>query len=156
MKLNAFVLFVSDITRSKKFYTDVIGLDIIYDFGNNITLSQNIALWKASEQHPIQQKLDTKTNVNKVELYFEEDKIEDCYQNLVSAEVEIFQHLHEEPWGQRTFRFFDPDHHLIEVGEPLTVFVRNMDNKGMNHQQIHEKTGIPMKDITEILNKKNQ
>nr|WP_319400423.1 VOC family protein [uncultured Carboxylicivirga sp.] len=155
MKLNAFVLFVSDITRSKKFYTDVIGLDIIYDFGNNITLSQNIALWKASEQHPIQQKLDTKTNVNKVELYFEEDNIEDCYQILISAKVEIFQHLHEEPWGQRTFRFFDPDYHLIEVGEPLTVFVRNIDIKGMNHQQIHEKTGIPMKDITEILNKRN-
>lgn len=147
MKLNAFVLFVSDINQSKKFYTHVIGLDIIYDFGNNITLSQNIALWKAPEQHPIQQKLDTKADVNKVELYFEEDNIEDCYQKLISAEVEIFQHLHEEPWGQRTFRFFDPDHHLIEVGEPLNVFVANMLNKGMNHQQIHEKSGIPLEDI---------
>ena len=154
MKLNAFVLFVSDITQSKKFYTDVIGLDIIYDFGNNITLSQNIALWKASDNHPIQQKLQTNNTGNKVELYFEDENIEECYQKLISAEVEIFQHLHEEPWGQRTFRFFDPDHHLIEVGEPLKVFVTNMLKKGMDHQQIYEKSRIPLEDIKEILKEK--
>lgn len=151
MKLNAFVLFVSDIHRSKEFYTKTIGLEVIHDFGNNVTLSQNIALWNASDHHPIKQKLITKANANQAELYFEDENIEDRYQQLVDTGVEWFQPLHEEPWGQRTFRFFDPDRHLIEVAEPLTVFVENMQKKGLNHQQIHEKTGISLQDIEKIL-----
>ncbi|MCC8174194.1 MAG: glyoxalase, partial [Odoribacter sp.] len=29
----------------------------------------------------------------------------------------------EELWGQRTIRFYDPDGHLIEIGEALPVFL---------------------------------
>lgn len=28
------------------------------------------------------------------------------------------------PWGQKVIRFYDPDKHIIEVGEDLSVLIR--------------------------------
>jgi len=48
-------------------------------------------------------------------------------------------------------RFFDPDGHLIEIGEPMEVFVRNMTKKGLTAKQIAAKSGISIETINSIL-----
>ncbi|RKX68718.1 hypothetical protein DRP43_05215, partial [candidate division TA06 bacterium] len=48
---------------------------------------------------------------------------------IKSKNIEFLHEIHEEPWGQRTIRFFDPDNHLIEIGEPLPIFIKNMNIK---------------------------
>lgn len=151
MKLNASVLFVKDIKTAKHFYTKIIGLDIIHNFGTNITLSQNIGLWEVGDDHPIKLHLKNNTLVNRTELYFEDDKIKLQFDKLKAAGVEFFQELHEEPWGQQTFRIFDPDHHLIEVGEPVPIFVKRMKANGMSEEAISDQTGIPLNDLFNIL-----
>jgi len=151
MRLSAFVLFVKDIEKAKRFYTNTLGLKIIYDFGTNITLDQNIGLWQVSDGHTIDKELDTTTPANRSELYFEAEDIDAYYQQLKEHKVSFFQHLHEEPWGQRTFRFFDPDLHLIEVGEPLNVFVNNLKRNGLSDEAISTKTGIPLKNVRVLL-----
>lgn len=40
---------------------------------------------------------------------------------LFVADMKLLHDLHDEPWGQRTIRFFDPDDHLIEAGESLKL-----------------------------------
>jgi catechol 2,3-dioxygenase-like lactoylglutathione lyase family enzyme len=45
-RFHSIVLFVKDIDRSKKFYTEVLGQEIDYDFGNNVALKNGITLWK--------------------------------------------------------------------------------------------------------------
>ena len=47
--------------------------------------------------------------------------------------------------GQRVVRFYDPDKHIIEVGENIkTVCKRFLDN-GMTPEQVAERMDVPMK-----------
>jgi hypothetical protein len=58
----------------------------------------------------------------------------------------------EEPWGQRTIRFYDPDNNLIEVGETLEKFVGRMALSGMKLEEISAKTTIPIPIVKRLLN----
>ena len=44
MKYTSTLIAVKDIERSKRLYYDVLGLDVISDFGANVTLTGGIAL----------------------------------------------------------------------------------------------------------------
>lgn len=79
--------------------------------------------------------------------------IEKIFNDLENAGVKFFHKIHEEPWGQRTFRFFDPDGHLIEVGESLEIFVNNMKNNGLTIDQISNKSGIPVETLKKLIKK---
>ena len=44
MKFTSTLIAVSDLEKSKRFYQDVLGLDIIADFGANVTLTGGVVL----------------------------------------------------------------------------------------------------------------
>ena len=44
-------------------------------------------------------------------------------------------------------RFYDPDHHIIEVGENMKNVCKRYLDKGMSIEEISEKMGIPLKAI---------
>ncbi len=151
MKLHSIVLFVKDIELSKTFYTKLIGLSVVHDFGNNVILSGGISIWQIQQSHIISQKLETASNSNRFELYFEAENLDEINIKLEQNSVKFLHPIHTEPWGQRTLRFFDPDSHLIEIGEPLEVFVMNMSKQGLSPEQISIKSGIPIETVNNLL-----
>jgi catechol 2,3-dioxygenase-like lactoylglutathione lyase family enzyme len=151
MKFHSIALFVKDIEKSKTFYTNLIGLNIVHDFGNNAILSSGISLWQIQQSHIISKELETKNSSNRFELYFESDSIDEIYLKLEQNNVKFLHPIHTEPWGQRTIRFFDPDNHLIEIGEPLEVFVMNMHRQGLSPEQISTQSGIPIETVKDLL-----
>lgn len=156
MKFHSIVIFVQDIIKSTNFYIGFLDLKIEYDFGNNVGLSSGISLWQISSGHAIGMQLDTNSKVNRFELYFESENIEKDYKKLKTADVRFLHEIKEESWGQRTMRFFDPDDHLIEVGEPLEVFVLRLYQQQGSIQLVHEKTGVPMEMIRQIISSENR
>lgn len=153
MKLHSTVIFVKDIEKTKKFYTQYLGFEIEHDFGKNVILTSGLSIWEILPEHIINKELLTTKEVNRFELYFETDDIEAIFNDLEKAGVHFLHKIHEEAWGQRTFRFFDPDKHLIEIGETLEVFVKNMSQKGLTESQISKKTGIPTETVCNLLDK---
>ncbi len=151
MKLHSIVLFAKDIEKSKTFYTELIGLDLVHDFGNNVILSGGISIWEIQQSHIISQKLEIASNSNRFELYFEVENLDEINIKLEQNSVRLLHPIHTEPWGQRTLRFFDPDNHLIEIGEPLEVFVMNMSKQGLSPEQISNKSGIPIETVKNLL-----
>lgn len=151
MKFHSSVLFVANIKKSKDFYTRLLGFTVEYDFGNNVGLSNGLSLWEIMPHHQIAQKLNTADNSNRFELYFEHDNINEIFSILKDEGVTFFHEIHEESWGQRTLRFFDPDNHLIEVGEPLEVFIRRIYTSGLTIDQVAAKTGVPADSIQLII-----
>ena len=151
MQFHSTAVFVSDIERSKDFYTGFLNMEVEHDFGKNVILHNGITLWEIQEAHTIARELATQEPTNRFELYFESDEIEESFEVLKNAGIPFLHEIHEEPWGQRTMRFFDPDGHLIEVGEPLEVFVRNMYKKGLSPEEIKQKSGIPIETINDLL-----
>lgn len=151
-------LFIKDIEISKDFYTDVLGLSIDLDFGKNVIFTNGFAIWQIQDNHIIPTTLGlAKINdlsINRFELYFETENISQIYETLKSKNVKFLHGIHEEPWGQQTIRFFDPDNHLIEIGESMSQFVCRFYNQGLTIEQVHERTHVPIEEIKRLIDKK--
>ena len=117
MRLKNILIVVSDIERSKRFYHDLFGLQVIRDFGENVILSEGLVL---QEQKAWERLTDFNTVTgNASELFFEEN---DLGAFLLSVDkypekIEIVGDVRENSWGKRVVMLKDPDGHLIEVAE---------------------------------------
>jgi catechol 2,3-dioxygenase-like lactoylglutathione lyase family enzyme len=147
--------FVRDIEIAKKFYTEVLGLAIELDFGKNIILQGGITFWEITPGHIIPERLGldalSDQRANRFEFYFETAALDAVYARVWASGAEFLHPLHEEPWGQRTIRFFDPDRHLIEIGETLATFVKRLYNNKLTPEQVSQKTSIPLAKVKELL-----
>ncbi|WP_461636655.1 VOC family protein [Labilibaculum euxinus] len=151
MKFHSSVLFVKDIEISKDFYIRVLNQEIEHDFGKNVIFKSGLTIWEPAPNHIIEKELNTKGDLNRFELYFETELLEEFCERLKMKKTVFLHEIHEESWGQRSIRFFDPDNHLIEVGEPMEVFVMNMKNEGLSIKQIARKSGIPLETVETII-----
>ena len=102
------LIAVKDIEASKRFYKDVIGLDVEADLGTNVTLTGGISIqtletWKKFIQ---KDESDVVFGNNAGELYFESKDI-DAFCKLLNERDDIrYVHpLFEHRWGQRVVRF---------------------------------------------------
>ena len=59
--------------------------------------------------------------------------------------------LIEHSWGQRVIRFYDPDYHIIEVGESMEIVVKRFKNTGMTDEQIAERMHVSLEYVQSYL-----
>ena len=52
---------------------------------------------------------------------FEEDDFDKFADKLKECDIEYVHPIIEHSWGQRDVRFYDPDKHIIEVGENMKI-----------------------------------
>lgn len=119
MRLKNVLIVVKDIERSRQYYHDLFGLEMIVDHGGNMILTEGLVLqeekyWKEF----LGRDIIGKNNAG--ELYFEETNIDAFVQKLeeLYPETEYVNRLMTHSWGQTVVRFYDPDGNLIEVGTP--------------------------------------
>ena len=120
MKLKNILIVVKDIEKSKQFYRDLFGLDIVLDNDGNVILTEGLVL----QDEKIWRKFlgkDVISENNSCELYFEEKDIEAFVEKLekLYPSIQYVNKLMEHSWGQRVIRFYDLDGNLIEVGTPM-------------------------------------
>ena len=120
MKLKNVLIVVKDIEKSKRFYHDLFGLDMVLDNEGNMILTEGLVL----QDEKIWRKFLGKEIIpkgNACELYFEERDIEAFIEKLESMYLEVtyVNRLMTHGWGQRVIRFYDLDGNLIEVGTPV-------------------------------------
>lgn len=118
MRLKNILLVVNDIEKSVAFYKELFGLRVVTDFGGNVILTEGLVL----QERIIWENLVEKEAVyggNDAELYFIENDMDGFIEKLKNCSFEI-NYVHEMKkydWGQRVIRIYDPDMHMIEVGE---------------------------------------
>ena len=111
---------VNDIEKSKKFYKELFGLDVVLDQDGNVILTEGLVLQDATIWKEFLKK-DVVWENHATELYFEECDI-DAFVKKLEAYPEPIRYVNplmEHSWGQRVVRFYDPDGNLIEVGTPM-------------------------------------
>lgn len=120
MRLKNVLIVVKDIEKSRKFYHDLFGIDLVLDNDGNMILTEGLVLqdekiWKSFLGREIL------PQNNACELYFEEQDIEAFVEKLerLYPSIEYVNHLMTHSWGQRIIRFYDLDGNLIEVGTPM-------------------------------------
>ena len=147
MKYEGTMIVVKDIERSKRFYQEVLGLEVVKDFGANVTLTGGVILQTLNTWKGFIQKQDSQIlfENNAAELYFEEDEMDAFLEKLQQIpHIEYVNPVIEYSWGQRVVRFYDPDKHIIEVGENITLFVRNLFSDGLSVDEIAAKMDVPV------------
>lgn len=151
MKLKNVLIVVDDIEVSKRFYKELFGLEIIADFGGNVILTEGLVL---------QEKQSWETYIGKEitnghhssELYFEENQMDLFLEKLERTDFKI-QYVvppFEHGWGQRIVRIYDPDFHMIEVGESMEYVARRFLAEGMSPKEVANKTMMPQSVIEMI------
>ena len=120
MRLRNILIVVEDIEKSKKFYHDLFGLDVILDNEGNVILTEGLVLQEKTIWKKFLER-DIISESNSCELYFEEKNIEAFVEKLdnLYPDVKYVNRLMTHSWGQKIVRFYDLDGNLIEVGTPM-------------------------------------
>ena len=145
MKFKNPMLVVADIEKSVEFYEKVLGLHVIMDFGANKTLTGGLALQTAETYRDFVREKNISFGGNDFEIYFEEDDFDVFADKVKQWDLEYVHPVIEHSWGQRVVRFYDPDKHIIEVGENIKVVCKRFLNRGMTPEQVAERMDVPMK-----------
>ena len=148
------ILTVDEIAPSRYFYEQLLGQKVTFDFGVNVSFEGGFAIHLKSHfqsllgdaaHYPVTSK------ANNGDLVFEVDEIEPLYQRLEQAEVEFIHAIQEQPWGQRVMRLYDPDGHMIEIGETMEEVVRRLHSQGLSVESIREKTAMPGEFVAHVI-----
>jgi catechol 2,3-dioxygenase-like lactoylglutathione lyase family enzyme len=151
------VIFVTDMGTSRRFYEDLMEQDLEFDFGANVSYVGGLALWQVDHAHeivfgppPVDGAPSAGVGQGELELYFETDDLDAVVKLFEEAGVAFVHPLREQPWGQRVIRVYDPDGHIVEVGEPIPVFVARFLTQGMSVEQAAERTSVPLETVRQI------
>ncbi len=147
MKYQGCLLVVKDASASKKFYQEIFDCTVEVDLDGYVIFKEGIMLqqediWLGF----IRRKPDALTyRHNTAEIYFEEDNLDTFLENLsITVNVQNMSPLTEHEWGQRSIRFYDPDGHVIEVGESMSVVIKRFLKTGMTVEDAAAKSMFPV------------
>lgn len=148
MKLKNILFVVHDIEKSKEFYRSLFGLEVVSDFGENVILTEGLVLQEKKLWESFIEKGATMGG-NDAELYFEENNIDGFLNMLENSKfsVEYLNKCIEHDWGQRVIRIYDPDKHVIEVGETMEYVARRFLKSGMTVKEVTVKTRMPYSQV---------
>ena len=117
------VVLVKDIEVSKAFYRDILNLKIVQDSGPFVLFEGHFSIHQAREVLVNAKGEDTSSQKaslgsDNLLLYFETSDLDDLF-NEIQDKVDLVHPIVKQDWGQRVFRFYDPDRYLVEIGDPL-------------------------------------
>lgn len=107
MKLSYGIFYTKDLAKAKAFYTDKIGLELVYQDIKFISFKigeqlLGIKIQEISREIPGHQTIIIET-----------DNLDDLYEKFNERRVMIFSVLKDDSWG-RNFSILDPDGNRVE------------------------------------------
>ncbi len=120
-------LAVKDLETSKKFYTYLFDQNITIDLGDNVTFDGGFTI-KEGFKELMDLSMDfVRFGTSDSDLCFETDDLDGFLKRIESyGDVEIIHIMKTHEWGQRIVRLYDPDKHIIEVDEEISVVARRI------------------------------
>lgn len=138
------VLAVRDIEISKQFYHDLFDQEVALDLGANVTLSGGFALQQDFDELADIPKSTILHQSNNMELYFETEDFDAFLEKLHDfLDIELVHPPKMHEWHQRVVRLYDPDWHIVEVGESMEVVAQRLLREGYDVAQIAKLTQMP-------------
>lgn len=138
------VLAVRDMEVSKQFYHDLFDQEVVLDLGRNVTLSGGFSLQADFDELVDIPKCTILHQSNNMELYSETDDFDAFVEKLHDfLDIELVHPPKMHEWQQRVVRLYDPDWHIIEVGEPMDKVAQRMLGEGYDVEEIVRITQMP-------------
>ena len=152
VKYTSTVISVSDISVSRRFYEDLFGLELYQDYGINISFTCGLSLQQEFDWLVSVPKETVLKRSHNMELAFETRDFDGFLEKLEQYPgIEYLGEVIEHSWGQRVVRFYDPDSHLIEVGENMTMVIERFLFTGMTMEEVSARMDVSIEDLTKLL-----
>lgn len=136
MKFHLALLAVKDVEISKQFYGDLFEQSVVVDFGKNVTFSGGFAIQEDFGWLTDLQDDSILKKSNNMELYFEVDDFEAFLKKLETySDIEYVHKPKMHEWKQRVVRIYDPDYHMIEIGESMSVIAKRYLSEGYSIEE---------------------
>ena len=153
MKYCCPLIAVKDIHVSRNFYEKVLRQSVSLDLGENVAFENGFAIQSNYTRLVDTDDFNMIYKGNDHELYFEEENFDEFENHLQQFSGIIYLHKAKEyPWGQRVIRFYDPDFHIIEVGESMESVFKKFYKQGMSIDEVAERTSHPVEFVKQYLN----
>ncbi|HNX60309.1 MAG TPA: VOC family protein [Spirochaetota bacterium] len=119
------IVFVKDIVKSKYFYESILGMKVLNDYDTIIFFENHLVIHAADSilKTIFKRKMFSSYRAqgrSNILLYFETNRLFEFY-DQIADKVKIIHPIETQAWGQKVFRFYDPDRHMVEFGEPFRV-----------------------------------
>lgn len=158
MQFKGPMLVVEDVIASRRFYEDLLSQKLELSSGAYQAFKSGLSLQaKESMTRLFHFRADEMlVKSHNMELYFETEEFDRFLLKLKECEYDIaYVHNQSEPeqyeWGQRAIRFYDPDGHMIEVGESLCIVMRRFSAQGLTVEDIAAHMDVPVQYVRECL-----
>lgn len=151
MKYMGALLAVGDLGRSRKFYEGLLGQAVEVDFGPCVGYAGGFSIMEKSLWKEVLGIGAVAAKPNDHELYFEDEDVEGVSGRLAAAGREFLHGVREQPWRQKVLRCYDPDGHLVEIGETMPSLIGRLAAEGMDSSGIVEATGLPEAMVAGVL-----
>ncbi len=133
MRYTCTVIAVADIKAARKFYEDLFGLEVFQDYGRNIAFTCGLAL---------QQDFDWLVNLPK-EKVLKNPTMRKSSLRRTRTLTDFCTGWKNTQLGPAGDPFYDPDGHIIEVGEDMKMVIKRFLASGMTMEEISVKWTLP-------------
>lgn len=152
MKYLGCLLAVKDMMVSKDFYQQVLHQEVTMDLGVHVAFGGSFSLQQEYPELIGVSPNTIKTRSHNAQIYFEVENLDDSYQELKQhADLKWVHGIQEYPWGQRGFRIYDPDDHIIEIAEDTAAVIRRFADQGLSLEEISRRSMYPVEMVREFL-----
>lgn len=145
MKYQSTLIAVKDVEQSKKFYNEIFEQVVVMDFGTNVTFSGGFAIQQGFAELVEIPADSIVSKSNNMELYFEVEDY-DAFLTKLQTRTDI-EYVHQSrlhPWYQRAIRIYDPDFHIIEIGESMETVVKRLLKEGHSVEETSQMSMYPI------------
>ncbi len=141
------VICVKEMQKSRQFYEGLLGQKVELDHGECVGFIGGFSLWQEDHASRILFGRDGAIRFmhddHRGEMYFETDDLDGALAIVSRSGARFVHDLVEQPWGQRVFRVYDPDGHIVEIGEPVNAVIKRFLKLGMTIEEVAQRTSMP-------------
>ena len=150
MKYCGTLISVSDMTRARNFYEQVMEQKVMLDLGVHVSFENAFSL-QSNYEELVGVKLEAQRKPDNFQLYFEVDDLERWEAKLKSTEgIEFIHEIKEYPWGQRVFRFYDYDKFIVAVAESMKSVAMRYLAQGLSVEETAKCTMLPIEVVKQF------
>lgn len=150
------IIVVEEIARSRILYENILQLKVTDDFGiYNVGFEGGLSLYRKAF---FEELVGAQVNLgahHTVVLYFEVDDLEKLEEEILKHGFQFIHRIKEQPWKQRNFRFYDADHHVLEIAEKMDIVLHRLQQDGHSIEEMARLTGYTESRVLQELEKRS-
>lgn len=151
MKYQGCLLAVKDIAASKHFYEKVLHQNVLMDIGTHVAF-EGFSLQQGYAELIGVAENNMKEPSSNFQLYFEVENLDEVYSQIKTvSNLQWVHEVKEYPWGQRDIRIYDPDNHIVEIAEDMSVVIKRFLNQGLTPEEVSKRTMYPLEVVKQYL-----